>query len=248
MPASTPLMPVRRRDRCRAPADGFRRVIVAATMGGVLRLAIVDDHPVARRGLAAILAEDADMEVAASVAEPGALPDPGGCDVVLCDLYLDGDRPSVGAVRELSLVTRVLVVSAASRPADVLACMAAGAAGYATKDMEEDALRAAVREVAAGGFHLSPQLAAIVGAAERSRPGSGGGTALTAREREALDWIARGMTHAQAARRMGVAPSTVDTYVKRIRARLRLGNKAELAWFARNLAEGDASGRGGPPG
>jgi DNA-binding NarL/FixJ family response regulator len=213
----------------------------------VLRLAIVDDHPVARRGLAAILAEDADVRVVASVAAPAALPDPGGCDVVLCDLYLDGDRPSVAAVRELSRVTRVLVVSAASRPADVLACMAAGAAGYATKDMEEDALRAAVREVAAGGFALSPQLAAIVGAAERSRPG-GGGTALTAREREALDWIARGMTHAQAARRMGVAPSTVDTYVKRIRARLRLGNKAELAWFARNLAEGDPGGRGGPPG
>ncbi|MWA05870.1 response regulator [Actinomadura sp. LD22] len=212
----------------------------------MLRLAIVDDHPVARRGLAAILAEDADLEVVASVAAPAALPGLDGLDVVLCDLYLDGDRPAVAAVRELSRVTRVLVVSAASRPADVLACMAAGAAGYATKDMEEDALRAAVREVAAGGFHLSPQLAAIVGAAERSRPG--GGTALTAREREALDWIARGMTHAQAARRMGVAPSTVDTYVKRIRARLRLGNKAELVWFARNLAEGDAGGRGGPTG
>ena len=80
----------------------------------MLRLAIVDDHPVARRGLAAIVAEDGGMRVVASVAAPAALPDPAGCDVVLCDLYLDGDRPSVAAVRELSRVTRVLVVSAAT--------------------------------------------------------------------------------------------------------------------------------------
>lgn len=203
----------------------------------MLRLGIIDDHPVARRGLAAILGEDPEMAVQALAALPSDLPDPAGLDLVLCDLYLGDDVPAVAAVRELAGVTRVLMVSAGSRPSDVLACVAAGAAGYVTKDTDEAALREAVRQVAAGGFYVSPQLAGIVSAASRSASTAGRDSLLSPREEEALGWIARGMTHSQTARRMGVATSTVDTYVQRIRARLHLGNKAELAWFARNLAE-----------
>ncbi|RKN43079.1 response regulator [Streptomyces hoynatensis] len=208
----------------------------------MLRLGIVDDHPVARRGLAAILGEDPEMAVEASAALPAQLPDPAGLDLVLCDLYLGDDVPAVASVRALAAVTRVLMVSAASRPSDVLACVAAEAAGYVTKDADEAALREAVRQVAAGGFHVSPQLAGIVGAASRSASAAGRASLLSPREEEALGWIARGMTHGQAARRMGVATSTVDTYIQRIRARLHLGNKAELAWFARNLAEAMGEG------
>lgn len=204
----------------------------------MLLLGIVDDHPVARRGMAAIMAEGEDIAVAASVAAPRDLPDPAGLDVVLCDLYLGDGRPAVAAVRDLAHKTAVLMVSAASRPADVLACVAAGAVGYVTKDSEESVLWDAVREVAAGGFYLSPRLAGILGAASRSAAAAGSTALVTAREEEALGWIARGLTHAQTARRMNVAPSTVDTYVKRIRARLQLGNKAELVWFARNMLEG----------
>ncbi|MCD0486067.1 response regulator transcription factor [Streptacidiphilus sp. ASG 303] len=204
---------------------------------------IVDDHPVARRGLAVILGEDPGLEVAQAVAHPSELRDHDALDVVLCDLYLAADRPAVAEVRALAGATAVLMVSAASRPADVLACVAAGASGYVTKDSDEEVLLAAVRSVAGGEFYLSPQLAGMVGAAARSAAAEGRAALLTAREEEALGWIARGLTHAQTARRMGVQPSTVDTYVKRIRARLHLGNKAELVWFARSLDEGGDAGR-----
>jgi DNA-binding NarL/FixJ family response regulator len=202
----------------------------------VLRLGIVDDHPVARRGIAAVMAEDENMVVVSSGATPADLTAPAELDVVLCDLYLGEGRLAVAEVRELAAVTRVLMVSAASRPADVLACIAAGAAGYVTKESDELALRDAVRQVAKGGFYISPQLAGIVGAASRSATTAACGPLLSPREEETLNWIARGFTHAQTARRMNVTTSTVDTYVKRIRARLHLGNKAELAWFAHNLA------------
>ncbi|MGW4517938.1 response regulator [Streptomyces sp. NPDC004393] len=208
----------------------------------MLQLGLVDDHPVARRGLAAILEEDPEVVVVGAGAHPADLSDLGALDVVLCDLYLGEDRPAVAEVRRLAEVTAVLMVSAASRPADVLACIAAGASGYVTKDSGEDVLRAAVHAVASGEFYLSPQLAGIVGTASRSAASNGGASLLSAREEEALGWIARGLTHAQTARRMGVQPSTVDTYVKRIRARLHLGNKAELAWFARSLTEGGGAG------
>jgi DNA-binding NarL/FixJ family response regulator len=209
----------------------------------MLRVGIVDDHPVARRGMAAVLGDDPGCEVVASVGLPEALPDLATLDVVLCDLYLGDGRPAVPEIRELASRTRVLVVSAASQPADVLACVAAGAAGYLTKDSEDDLFAEAVRIVAVGDFYVSPHLADVVRTAARGAQ-SREGPLLTAREEEALGWIAKGMTHGQTARRMGVATSTVDTYIKRIRARLSLGNKAELVWFARNLAEG---GRTEPP-
>ncbi len=181
------------------------------------------------------------MAVVGTVADPADLPDPGSLDIVLCDLYLGTDFPAVAEVRRLAAQTSVLMISAASRPADVLACIIAGASGYVTKDSDEEVLRAAVHVVAEGEFYLSPQLAGMVDAAAKGANASGGTSPLTAREEEALGWIARGLTHQQTARRMGVQTSTVDTYVKRIRARLHLGNKAELVWFARNLFEG-----GGP--
>jgi DNA-binding NarL/FixJ family response regulator len=94
-------------------------------------------------------------------------------------------------------------------------------------------LVAAVHTVASGGFALSSQLADILQGELARVPAAAGAAAgtpgLSPREEEALDLIARGLTHAQAASRMGVSRATVDTYVERIRAKLHVGNKAELA-------------------
>jgi DNA-binding NarL/FixJ family response regulator len=94
-------------------------------------------------------------------------------------------------------------------------------------------LISAVRTVASGGFVLSSQLADIL-QGELAQPATIGRAAadvpaLSPREEETLDLIARGLTHAQAASRMGVSRATVDTYIERIRAKLHVGNKAELA-------------------
>ena len=208
-----------------------------------MRVAVVDDHPVARYGLAAILDAAPDVQVVAAVDDPGRLPgDARGAvaaDVVIVDLYLADDVPALGVIAELSASTPVLVVSASQEPADVLAAMQAGASGYLTKRAAESHYLAALRTVHGGGFHLSAQLADLIQAATAGVGPAAARAQLSARERQVLTYIARGFTHQQAATRMGVSTATVNTYVVRIRAKLGLGNKAELALAAlRYLTDG----------
>ncbi|WP_432838650.1 LuxR C-terminal-related transcriptional regulator [Dactylosporangium sp. CA-092794] len=209
----------------------------------MIRVAIVDDHPIARRGVAQILAEDGRFEVVAAAASPGELAGlrtadlAGGgvpADVIILDLYLHSETPCLPAVAELAASTKVLVMSASGRREDVLGAMQAGAAGYVTKHARPEMFVAAVETVAAGGFALSPQLADVLQAAlhgpselpaETRRPSV---TPLSAREEQTLDLIARGFTHGQVATRMGISKATVGTYVERIRTKLQVGNKAEL--------------------
>lgn len=211
-------------------------------------VAIVDDHPVARRGLQSILAEAGDIEVSAAVATPADLGrgSNGAArpDVIMLDLYYGGEA-CLDVIPRLRQDGKVLIVSASCRPADVLGAIRVGACGYVTKLADPPMLISAVRTVASGGFALSSQLADILQAELARVPVADGdtaparGTAATAdrptlspREEEALDLIARGLTHAQTASRMGVSRATVDTYVERIRAKLHVGNKAELAQAA----------------
>lgn len=212
-------------------------------------VAIVDDHPIARHGLQSILAEAGDMQVSAAVATPAELGrgdnGAGRPDVIILDLYYHDDGACLDVIPRLRQDGKVLIVSASCRPADVLGAIRAGACGYVTKLADPPMLIAAVRTVASGGFALSSQLADILQAELARVPAAAGDTvpardtaaaagrpALSPREEEALDLIARGLTHAQAASRMGVSRATVDTYVERIRAKLHVGNKAELTQAA----------------
>jgi two-component system, NarL family, nitrate/nitrite response regulator NarL len=202
----------------------------------LIQVAIVDDHPVARRGLQSILTEAGDIQVSAAVATPTELdlahPQAIQPDVIMLDLYHDGGEPCLDVIPELRRDYKVLVVSASGRSADVLGAIRVGACGYVTKLADPPMLVAAVRTVAGGGFALSSQLADILQAELARVPAvdgaAAGASVLSRREEEVLDLIARGLTHAQTAARMGVSRATVDTYVERIRAKLHVGNKAEL--------------------
>jgi two-component system, NarL family, nitrate/nitrite response regulator NarL len=225
---------------------GSTRPVTVWNYLGVIRLAIVDDHPLARRGVESVLAGIEDLTVTASVATVAELPDPRALDLVILDLYLADGVPCTDAVRALRPHTRVLVLSASRVPADVVAVIRAGANGYLTKSAEPEMLVSSVQTVATGGFALSAELADILqaelaapapsGTAPAKKPGKA--AELSPREREALSYIARGYTHAQTATRMAVTKATVDTYVERIRAKLQLGNKAELTRAAIDLLGG----------
>jgi two-component system nitrate/nitrite response regulator NarL len=202
-------------------------------------VAIVDDHPVARHGLATMLAPFPDVDVVAAVAAPADLPRADGrltADLVVLDLYLTPDTiadvPSLDAVAALAAEVPVLVMSASRRSGDVLAAVQAGASGYVTKHAGEDAFLAAIGAVAAGQFHLSAQLADILQAELDPHGPAAATVVLSDREQETLGYIAQGFTHGQTATRMGIGKATVDTYVGRIRAKLHVGNKAELALAA----------------
>jgi DNA-binding NarL/FixJ family response regulator len=217
----------------------------------MIRVAIVDNHPVARRGLMAILSTVPDVDVVAAAADPAGLwrTDLASVDLVICDPYPFGEAPWLSAIADLAARVVVLVMSASRDPADAAAAMRAGARGYLTKHTRDEGYVAAIRAVAAGGVYLAQPLLELPGratGASRVPP-----AALSDREQEALAYIGRGFTHQQTARRMGVSKATVDTYVGRIRTKLRVGNKAELALAALRYVEprhrhtaGLAAGRG----
>ena len=210
----------------------------------MIRVAIVDDHPIALRGMEQILTEADSVRVVLSVASVGDLPqfmlsaeggteEADGYDVLVLDLYHQGETPCLDAVAQFSATTKVLIISASGGPADVLGAIRAGAVGYVTKQSSMDTLVTAVRTVAVGGLFLSAHLADIL-QAELTRLGPGDqvpletGLALSPREEQALGLIASGFTYSQTATRMGVSKATVDTYVERIRGKLHVNNKAGL--------------------
>lgn len=202
----------------------------------LIRAAIIDDHPLARMGIAQILTDSARVQVTAAVGTAGelaAVVADAAPDVVVCDLYHDGEQACLDAVAALAAAQRTLVISASGRPADVIGAIRAGAAGYITKHADPALLVSAVETAAAGGFALSPQLADILHAdlgsgAQTGHRQNRGVPQLSPREEQALSLIADGFTHAQVATRMGVTRKTVETYVERIRVKLQVGNKAEL--------------------
>jgi DNA-binding NarL/FixJ family response regulator len=212
-----------------------------------IRIAIVDDHPVARWGVEHVFESRGGVQVVCSVASIEELetalaaPGTGGVDVVVVDLYLTGDGPALAAIEQLAQRHRVLVMSASARREDVLGAIRVGADGYLTKQAADDAFLAGVERVAAGELYLSSQLADLLhagldGELEAAAP-AGNRPRLAPREQETLRYIAQGFTHAQAARRMGVSQATVETYIKRIRQKLRVGNKADLTRKAIELGE-----------
>jgi len=209
----------------------------------MIRVAVIDDHPIARHGVEQMLADA--FEVVASVATAAELVALGTrlrADVIIMDLYHDGELPCLAAIADLAAVARVLVISASGQASDVIGAIQAGASGYVTKHAETDMFVAAVRTVAAGGFAMSSQLADILQAGFAIQPPATSPAAeLSAREEETLGLIAKGLTHSQVATRMGVTKATVDTYVERIRAKLQVGNKAELtrAALARSARPGE---------
>lgn len=223
----------------------------------MLRVAVVDDHPIALRGLRAVLESVPDVEVVAAASDVAQLPRTGDgavdADVVIMDLYLEDQRPALAAIEAVAAHRPVLVVSASRDPADVVAALRHGASGYLTKHSLEEVYAEAVRAAAGEGFFLSSELADLIDAelvaavprprspaTELARDASSVARAeLSPREREALSYVAQGFTHQQIARRMGISVTTVNTHVARIRMKLKLGNKAQLAVAALRYAPRD---------
>ncbi|MFI7586578.1 response regulator [Spongisporangium articulatum] len=208
-----------------------------------LRVAVVDDHPVFRLGMAALLSSLAGIEVVAQ-AESGdealAVID-DSVDVVIMDLHL-GDDSGVEVTRQLvhrHPSVRVLVVTMLEDDESVVASVRAGARGYLLKGAEPEEVERAVRAVANGEVILGPQVAARA-VAFLTRPMSGAAAfpELTVREREVLDLIARGFDNATISRRLVLSPKTVRNVVANILTKLGLPNRAAAIVRAREAGLG----------
>jgi DNA-binding NarL/FixJ family response regulator len=211
-----------------------------------IRVAISDDHPVVRQGLRSFL-EAQGFEVVGEAAdgdEAVGLVERTHPDVLLTDLVMPG-VDGIEAIRRLRAAgssVGILVLTSFSGAEQVIPAIQAGADGYMLKDAGPDALDGAIRAVHRGEPLLAPEAAAVVMAkvADASGPGSGAGAAstdpdverLTAREREVLAGLGRGLSNRQLAAELYVSEKTVKTHVSNVLAKLRLADRTQAALFA----------------
>ena len=214
--------------------------MAAATDGGrvVIRVIVVDDHPLFRDGLAGLLATVPDVEVVATVGDGDEavrrtaelVP-----DVVLMDLNLPG-TPGLEATRRIvaqAPSTAVLVLTMVDDDDSVLAALQVGARGYLLKGAVQEEVLAAIRSVASGGAVFGP------GVAERVLSGGRGprryGGRLTDREAEVLSLIAAGRSNTEIARDLGLSLKTVQNHVSHVLAKMQVRDRTQAALRMRGL-------------
>jgi DNA-binding NarL/FixJ family response regulator len=210
-----------------------------------IRLLLVDDHPLFRKGMRALLDSVADFDLVGE-AESGPesvarslelLP-----DVVLMDLQMPGGS-GLEATREIvaaSPVTQILVVTLFEDDDSVFAALRAGARGYLLKDATEDEMIRAIRAVAGGQAIFGPAVASRVLAYF-----AGGRTdiprifpTLTEREREILVLLAQGQRNAAIAAALYLSPKTIANHLSNIFSKLQVASRAEAIVRAREAGLG----------
>lgn len=194
---------------------------------------LVDDHPVVRSGLRAVLATAGTVEVigeAATGEEAITLAAHLHPDVVLCDLRLgdgiDGIR-ATAALRELDPAPAVLILTTFDRDAEILGAIEAGAAGYLLKDVDPEAIINGILRAAAGDVVLAPDLASRVLRGMHSPLPK-----LTDREIEVLRLLATGSTNKEIARALFVTEATVKSHLAHIFTKLDVDSRSRAIHVA----------------
>ena len=190
-----------------------------------MNVAIVGDQPVSRAGMEKLVSDDPALQVSASVLSIQDLT--GTFDIVILDLPLRDPISTLDVISAAARIGQPLICSPWEGAPTLISAIRAGAVGLMSRHTEQESIREALRTVAGGGFYMCPTLLRRF-QAELSRPHDEDPNGLAPREIETLRWIAMGFTHSQIATRMGLSQATVNTYARRIRAKLNVSNKAEL--------------------
>jgi DNA-binding NarL/FixJ family response regulator len=200
----------------------------------VIRVAIVDDHPIVTDGVVANLRAAADIDVVATganAADALRLAATERPDVLILDLELGGASglDAIPRVKAASPATRIVIFSAYAGEERVATAFERGADSYVLKGTSSDELVAVVRAVAGGGTLIPPEIAAQLARAVRQPRRD----RLTQREREILALLAEGLSNRAAGQRLGITERTVKFHVGEILARLGASNRAQAVAIAK---------------
>ena len=208
------------------------------TEGGRIRVLLVDDHQVVRRGLRTFLDLQDDIEVvgeatdgAAGVAQAKAL----APDVILMDLMmpvLDGVS-AIAAIKAAQPEVEIVAVTSFIEEDKVTAALEAGASGYLLKDADADAVANAVRAAHAGEVHLDPAVARLLAQRMRERKTAPQPVEpLTEREKEVLSLVGQGASNKEIASALFITERTARTHVSNILGKLGLSSRTQAALYA----------------
>lgn len=220
-------------------------------MSAPIRVLVVDDHTLFRRGLTALLSADPRFEVVAEAADAGeaqrraaqARP-----DVILLDNHLPGVRgvDALPGLREVAPAARVLMLTVSEDEGDMTAALRNGASGYLLKTVDSDVLASAIERAVRGESIVSPEMMGKLVSAFRSAQAEASAPEpapaqepapidrLSAREREILSHIALGASNKEIGRALGIAETTVKIHVQHILRKLGLNSRVQAAVFAAN--------------
>jgi len=224
---------------------------LGAERKGPVRVLVVEDHDIVRKGLVAVIACSPDLLCCGEVAsaeEAKRAVELLSPDVVLLDLQLGAasGRDVLQHLQTLERRPRVLVLSMADEHVYARALLREGADGYLMKSAPTDQIPDAIRKVASGQGYLSqPLMQHSLEQASRGRAHAGVLEALTDREREILERLARGLTLRDTARELAISEKTVDSHLRNIREKLGLSSSRHVREFALAHTTAPFSGSGG---
>jgi DNA-binding NarL/FixJ family response regulator len=199
----------------------------------MIRLVIVDDHPVVRAGLVGMLSDEPGFEVVGEASDgdqAARIAAATSPDVVLMDLRMPG-LDGVAATARITAEgdAKVLILTTYESDDQILAAIEAGASGYLLKAAPQAEIVAGIRSVAAGQTALSPQVA--VRLVERMRAPAPE-SVLTTRETEVLRLVAAGHSNKQIATALGIGESTVKTHLLKVFEKLGVADRTRAVTLA----------------
>ncbi len=200
----------------------------------MIRIVVVDDHPIVREGLVVALTDEKEFKVVGAVGSfEDALPLVAAQrpDVILLDLELPGQSglEAIPKLRGARPQSKILILTAYDTDERVMGALRAGAQGYLLKGASLEEIARAIRAVHAGGSYLAPRIASKVVGALNPR---GQAAALSDREREVLRLVADGQANKRIARALGITERTVKFHVTSILNKLGAENRAQAVSLA----------------
>jgi DNA-binding NarL/FixJ family response regulator len=204
---------------------------------GPIRVLLVDDHAVVRRGLRGFLELLKDFDVVGE-AENGregvAAADRLVPDVILMDLLMPemGGLEAIGAIKQAHPEIEIVAVTSFIEEEKVTSALEAGASGYLLKDAEAEEVAQAIRAAYNGEVHLDPAVSRLLAQRLRARKDAEPVEPLTSREKEVLSQLAKGASNKEIAYELGITERTARTHVSNILGKLALASRTQAALYA----------------